>query len=742
MDSLHIIITTYNRPASLKTLLVQLIGQARDRPVAVTIYDDCSPNDPTAMVAELNAPFSIEVQRATKNRGKHGYWQTFQDAFTRVRKAQPDLVLFLQDDLELEPNFFETMLHTWQAIDDPEKCALYCMLDGRAGATMFPKYPNERQQLNGLDIYRSQWFDLAAFVAGPKFFELLDYKVLPVPASRWTKNKLLSSGVARQLTGRLLNARAAIYQVASSLVLHGAHASVMNPYSRSASPLISLHTTTMLSIIFAIKDRSKRAVSWDGRVAQGPNKGKWHRNEATEKTLTLLPDCIESLARAWKPGDKWEIIVVDFASTDWPLDSWIHEKSGNIPVTVIPLNETFCKGRGLNLAASKAKGSVLFFCDADMLVPRGTIETGIKAAREGSAYFPICYSFENPQHTRGWWRHTGYGNLIVPQSLFAEKGGWWEKNSWGAEDDDMHDKLKSYTVRGNSEGFIHQWHPAGEFKTAAYKTPPEPPPAPVVKPVATDGFIQPENPVLVTTYFSGVQNPKAKVKLAADTYEHIQPWYDSVKALGVRGIIFHDGCSDAFVKRYTTEHITFERVGGLREAGIAPTDYRWFVYADYFVRHTEFDAVFSSTCSNVHVRNNPAETIQAGIVYVGSESGYHNKVKRESGIIGDSRWCRNLFRHCYPSFAYWDKLILNCAIIGGDRQTFVDAVSAMRDEILAINPQRDDFEKHGVPFSIDMAVTNQVLYSQYADQISTGAPLHSIFKGFELNRTDVAYIIK
>lgn len=197
----------------------------------------------------------------------------------------------------------------------------------------------------------------------------------------------------------------------------------------------------MLSICTTIKNRSRVTVD--------------------ERQLILFPNCVRSLVASAGPDVPCELVVTDWRSDDWPLAKWLEQTAAPLSVRLLTLDGPFSRGRGLNLAANAAGGSVLFFIDADVLLCPEVIRHGLKHVREGRAFFPVFFSFDDPQHSSGSWIDYAYGQCMVSRAHYEASGGWPEYDCWGKEDDDFHARLKSLVevVRENVPGFCHQWHP-------------------------------------------------------------------------------------------------------------------------------------------------------------------------------------------------------------------------------------------------------------------------------------------
>jgi len=180
-----------------------------------------------------------------------------------------------------------------------------------------------------------------------------------------------------------------------------------------------------------------------------------------DRELQLFPNCVRSVVNATGSTDDIELVVADWQSDDWPLSEWLAGMAAPVPVQVVDLEGHFSRGRGLNRAAAAARGEILFFIDADSLLCERVLRRGAECVRAGQTYFPVLFSFSDPDHREGWWRHEGYGHCMLSRSLFNEVGGWPEYATWGKEDDDFFGKLAQITgcVREEVPAFFHQWHP-------------------------------------------------------------------------------------------------------------------------------------------------------------------------------------------------------------------------------------------------------------------------------------------
>ncbi len=188
--------------------------------------------------------------------------------------------------------------------------------------------------------------------------------------------------------------------------------------------------------------------------------------------LELLGDCVRSLAFATSALKLTaEVIVADFASTDWPLEQWLPERAAPMHSVIVGLAGEFSNGRGKNAAAEMAAAPVLLFTDADMLWNREAIDRGLKAASDGWAYFPR-YSRQAYPGSCLLVPGSGHGCCILPRTLWAQHR-WPEPTGWGGEDNGFYAALHMLTRESMAnadmvfEGLLHQWHPLSDPKRAA-----------------------------------------------------------------------------------------------------------------------------------------------------------------------------------------------------------------------------------------------------------------------------------
>jgi len=223
-----IVITTFNRPKMLYSLLGQIEKQTKDKKIKILLLNDCSTEK-----YELSNYDLIKINFCP-NKGKKLFWEIIDLSFKVCKKIDSKYFVYLQDDLKLCDNFFNELKNKYENIKDDKKISLEFRTDNR---TERPNWNNFEPQIVG-DYIHSNWVELD-FICEKKFFDVLEYKINEISKNRWDNNPNLSSGVGQQLTQRLLSLGFNMYHTKKSFVGHGDHQSKMNEEERKITKLIS-----------------------------------------------------------------------------------------------------------------------------------------------------------------------------------------------------------------------------------------------------------------------------------------------------------------------------------------------------------------------------------------------------------------------------------------------------------------------------------------------------------------------
>jgi hypothetical protein len=204
---------------------------------------------------------------------------------------------------------------------------------------------------------------------------------------------------------------------------------------------------TPISFITVIKNRTKIQVS--------------HNKNTLE--LHLFENNLRSLISLIQPSDQWEFVIVDYESTDVNMSEFIDTlpKADNLTFKVFTVEGVFDKGAGLNYGATLVTNPIVFFLDADMMIKTRNLFDDIEkfVVQQNKILFPICWSYKNPQHTQGWKRAEGTGNVIQKRETIIP---YVNNEKWGHEDKINYEhfvKVKKAHRTYYDDGFVHQWHP-------------------------------------------------------------------------------------------------------------------------------------------------------------------------------------------------------------------------------------------------------------------------------------------
>jgi hypothetical protein len=204
---------------------------------------------------------------------------------------------------------------------------------------------------------------------------------------------------------------------------------------------------TPISFVTIIKNRTKIQVSHNKRNIE----------------LRLFENNLRSLISLIQSSDQWEFIIIDYESTDVNMSEFVKTlpKKENLEFKVITVKGTFDKGDGLNYGATLSTKPLVFFLDADMMIKTRALFDDIETfvVQQNKVLFPICWSYKNPEHTQGWKRSEGSGNVIQRHETIIP---YVNNNKWGHEDSKNHEYYSKAGMAHRTyydQGFVHQWHP-------------------------------------------------------------------------------------------------------------------------------------------------------------------------------------------------------------------------------------------------------------------------------------------
>jgi hypothetical protein len=227
--------------------------------------------------------------------------------------------------------------------------------------------------------------------------------------------------------------------------------------------------------------------------------------------------------------------------------------------------------------------------------------------------------------------------------------------------------------------------------------------------------------------FTGVYDVNRSETLANNDYSLIEKWVSSITSLKLHGIIFHNSFSADTVAKYSSEFITFKQVEYNPIYNLSV--YRYFVYLDYLLKNPiEIESLFVTDSTDVEVVNNPFEQPlfkgNSTSLFCGDEPSTLN-----------NEWMMKHsthFRNQIPTFAAYEQkfaneTLLNCGIIGGSIEVMTDLLTELVNFHTLYN------QNNKAAYTGDMGAFNYIARNKFNNQLFHGAPINTIFKGYETN---------
>lgn len=245
--------------------------------------------------------------------------------------------------------------------------------------------------------------------------------------------------------------------------------------------------------------------------------------------------------------------------------------------------------------------------------------------------------------------------------------------------------------------------------------------------------------VILTSYFSKKKHPNSpndphvvgrtsEGTVASNQISYIKPWYDSIKKLSLHGVVFHDGLTDDFVEEYSTDLISFEKVGDFEYSN---NDFRFFCFRDYLIKN-ELDYVFHTDASDVIIVKDPSELIKDNpdVDYFACKDSI--KLNQFNYMWAHEKYKFDDRVRFLLNYNNWD--LINMGVIGGNYNN----MKAFYNRFCETRIRMGDPN-----FNSDMWLCQYLLRSQFQHKnFIMGDPVCSEFKKFENDRDDVYFIHK
>ena len=228
---------------------------------------------------------------------------------------------------------------------------------------------------------------------------------------------------------------------------------------------------------------------------------------------------------------------------------------------------------------------------------------------------------------------------------------------------------------------------------------------------------------VLTSYFTSAVDSQRNRHKAPNTFQYIQDWFQSVKKLGLKAVIFHDGLDAQFQHRLTQHYsgVEFYRVESLRNR--STNDARFYSYLSYISQHTDINRVLLTDVSDVRFQKNPFELFDLlddpTLLYIGTDIDIFPS-------MATMPWISTRLENCFGEYSVREgslhalmhlDTVYNAGIIGGHRNTILEVLHRIV-ELLDSTPS---------DHNCNMPAVNYAVHKHFYDRVFTGFPLNSRF---------------
>lgn len=230
--------------------------------------------------------------------------------------------------------------------------------------------------------------------------------------------------------------------------------------------------------------------------------------------------------------------------------------------------------------------------------------------------------------------------------------------------------------------------------------------------------------------FTGIYDVNRSTILPDDDFDLVKDWANSIAALKLKGILFHNHFSDHTCAKFQNDFLQFIKVPYTPKFN--PNVYRYFMYEDFLkTRAISIDNLFLTDITDVVVLNNPFTqplfTSNKNALFCGDEP----QVLRNEWMWEHSSHLRKSIAdfNSYES-TFQDATLLNCGIIGGNR----DVMQKFLTDLCGIHQKHN--QHNNSAYTGDMGAFNYLARTKYYDKVIHGFPVNTIFKSYENDRQD------
>jgi hypothetical protein len=239
-----------------------------------------------------------------------------------------------------------------------------------------------------------------------------------------------------------------------------------------------------------------------------------------------------------------------------------------------------------------------------------------------------------------------------------------------------------------------------------------------------------QSTLILACHFTGIFDVNRQSVLMDDDFSLVQNWVDSILNLDLTAVLFHNNFSENTCAQHAHPNLHFIRVEFPNTFN--PNVFRYFVYQEFIELHlAQVSAFFVTDVGDVTVCLNPfVQPLflnNPNALFCGDEpKTLQNDWMYEHGTH---------FRAQMPDYAAFEAEfanapLLNCGVFGG----ITLVMRAFLAGLCAVHARFNDDNR--TAFTGDMGAFNYCVRRHWNDRVLHGAPVNTVFKGYEVDRRD------
>lgn len=231
--------------------------------------------------------------------------------------------------------------------------------------------------------------------------------------------------------------------------------------------------------------------------------------------------------------------------------------------------------------------------------------------------------------------------------------------------------------------------------------------------------------IIMGCLLTGIHDVNRNTVLDDDDYSLVKDWVDSIIALNLHGVIFHNNFSVKTCLKFSNKNIQFVKVE--HNYIFNPNVYRYFIYRDFLEENKpNIKKVFCTDISDVVLMKNPFEQPLFLDNPIKLFCGDEPKKLNDEWMLDHSTHLRNnIFDYAAYEETFKETQLINCGIIGGD----IKVISKFIEELTTLHEKYN--QDNQTAFTGDMGAFNYLARTKYNHLLCHGVPVNTTFKQFE-----------